>query len=682
MAEIKRSRAGQSFLNKPIGVVNITTGAEKKYEAQAKEFAAISDFAVGATKAIQVKEGQDFAEKVKTRNEDGSINYQDSPMILGRFGRATSDEVLSKKFGLAQKEDVMNKALEYRALYKDEESFNRNLREYIKQETGFAEEVGGEKYASMFRQNAESVRFEHSLDIKNQKLKEDQIQTRSQYERDISGQVAEMASAFASGDFDEGNIQYGLLRESLEEDSVSAFGLSGERQRELLVKLDDERAFNQLRNEMSGMHSGEIKLLRAGISSDSISKSFLEKVPSLQEAIDQTGRNKIDGFINNFREQVYQAEQASASLTNAKRLMGYETGEQKPENSEKNRNDLDAIYAGIGVNASNIFSEDPAIQASVNEIASQAPFASGEMVRSFQALSTYLEPTDGEIRSAVILYRTINDTTRGNVKSYGIDDKEIRFLRRLDNLSQKYGDDPQKALAFARRIPQNTPEDLATISNVTGMKSDSGEPMGKMNDMMQKYIKEQVSEIKPEHVSEMVDYGLAVALSDPGNLHNILSDTYRTEYPASKYLRPSIDRRAKSLRQRSNHAPEAMLDREELKVFDAVMNGMLTQFYKAERDIVGRVKPYEQPTLGVDFYLDVVTGGSNEAQYKFVKKDGTPMINANGIQVSFGARQIKQFMERRANQNAQRAIQAHNTRKNNPDRDMPAIARIRKLAER
>ena len=151
------------------------------------------------------------------------------------------------------------------------------------------------------------------------------------------------------------------------------------------------------------------------------------------------------------------------------------------------------------------------------QTALDAPFASSEMVRAFDSLKFLSEVDDAQIRNAVDLYRNISTKYNGNLSAYGLKD-QAGFLIRLDSLMQNYGDDPQKALAFARRIPQNKPEDLDTLHSVLSENfatiTKSGEPMKDMQSMMIKYLKEKNKEILPEHVAEMADFGIAVALSD------------------------------------------------------------------------------------------------------------------------------------------------------------------------
>ena len=283
------------------------------------------------------------------------------------------------------------------------------------------------------------------------------------------------------------------------------------------------------------------------------------------------------------------------------------------------------------------------------------------------------------------MLRHIKTKYNGNLSAYGLKD-QAGFLIRLDSLMQNYGDDPQKALAFARRIPQNKPEDLDALHSVLSENlstiTESGKPMKDMQNMMIKYLKEKNIEILPEHVAEMADYGIAVALSDPANLDSVVTSTYRQNYVASKYIRPSIVRQQKGVKARSRHAPEAFLDREQLKVFDSQMNNLLLSFYKPEPDVVGRVPAYKKPILGVDYYLDVEMGANSTAQYKFVRPDGTPMYNANGNQVSFGAAAIKQFMDRRTEQNKDEAIRRHNLIVDADSRGSPEELALRPLGSR
>ena len=92
MAEVKRTRPGQSFLNKPIGVVNITTGASREYEAKAAALDSVSNTLFDMTKTIQIKRGQEFAQKYKTRDENNNLRYEEVPFSLGAAGRAVAEQ--------------------------------------------------------------------------------------------------------------------------------------------------------------------------------------------------------------------------------------------------------------------------------------------------------------------------------------------------------------------------------------------------------------------------------------------------------------------------------------------------------------------------------------------------------------------------------------------------------------
>lgn len=99
MAEVKRTPGGQSFLNRPIGVVNVRTDAEKKYSAEAELFRSIGQIAFDQTISIQEREGQKFAEtKLIGRNEDQTIKFEKAPRSLGRYGQEVADKVLEKRY--------------------------------------------------------------------------------------------------------------------------------------------------------------------------------------------------------------------------------------------------------------------------------------------------------------------------------------------------------------------------------------------------------------------------------------------------------------------------------------------------------------------------------------------------------------------------------------------------------
>ena len=663
--EIKKTPAGQSVLNKPIGVVRLASGEDKVLAQKAAALGSVANSFFQLEETRQVKAGKDFAAKVQALDENGQVVYHDPPSSLGRVGYETAQQELNKKYAVALKEQSVNTAIEFRQLYKTEEEFSRNFSIWMDETAKNLSASGGDAVASAFLNDAAVLRQRNIADIKTQKFNQEQELSRSQYELDSERTIGMIGAYAVNGDFEEAQELYGLFLEDLDNNAIQTFNMTGEKRRDLVNKANDQLRNGRIQNAVKGYGYQELVLLETGIESGVIPDQIKKDMPWLEDFIEETSsetarKNTLNRFLSSLREAKFKQQQVVSSQLNVQNLMsdGFPA-----ELTKANQDDLDLVYAGFGVNAANMFAQTPKAHNTLVQIALDAPFASSEMSRAFASLKFRSEVGDDQIRNAVDLYRNISTKYNGNLSAYGLKD-QAGFLIRLDSLMQNYGDDPQKALAFARLIPQNKPEDLDTLHSVLSENfstiTKSGEPMKDMQSMMIKYLKEKNKEILPEHVAEMADYGIAVALSDPDNLDSVVTSTYRQNYVASQYIRPSIVRQQKGVKARSRYAPEAFLDREQLKVFDAQMNNLLLSFYKPEPDVSGRVPSYKKPTLGVDYYLDVEMGANNTAQYKFVRPDGTPMYNANGNQVSFGAAAIKQFMDRRTEQEKDEAIRRHN----------------------
>lgn len=671
--EIKRTRAGQSVLNKPIGVVRLASGEDKVLAQKAEALGSVANSFFQLEETRQVKAGKDFAAKVQALDENGQVVYHDPPSSLGRVGYETAQQELNKKYAVALKEQSVNTAIEFRQLYRTEEEFSRNFSTWMEETAKNLSASGGDAVASAFLNDAAVLRQRNVADIKTQKFNQEQELSRSQYELDIRRTIGMVGSYALNGDFEEAQTTAQLVLDDLDNNAMQFFNMTGEKRRELTNILNDQLRNGRIQNAVKGYGYQELVLLETSVESGVIPDTIKKDMPWLEDFIEETSsetarKNTLNSFLSSLREAKFKQQQVVSSQLNVQNLMsdGFPA-----ELTKANQDDLDLVYAGVGVNAANMFSQTNKGRDALFDTALAAPFASSEMVRAFDSLKFRSEVDDIEIRNAVDLFRHVKTKYNGNLSAYGLKD-QAGFLIRLDSLMQNYGDDPQKALAYARLIPQNKPEDLDTLHSVLSENfstiTESGKPMKDMQNMMIKYLKDRpgalggkyFGEILPEHIAEMADVGIAVALSDPANLDSVISGIYRQNYVASQYIRPSIVRQQKGVKARSRYAPEAFLDREQLKVFDAQMNNLLLSFYKPEPDAVGRVPAYKKPILGVDYYLDVEMGANSTAQYKFVRPDGTPMYSANGTQVSFGAAEIKQFMDRRTEQKKDEAIRRHN----------------------
>ncbi len=214
MAEVKRSRQ-QSFLNRPIGVVNVTTGAEKKYAAEAKSFDSVSNTFFNLTQTLQVKEGEKFAAKYKVRDENNNLRYEKVPFSLGRFGRAAAEKEINKKYLLGLKQDAFEIARKLRIESQNDSEFSESYSEWIEKRAKLVDGDAGPLVAEQFVNNSKQLLVEHASGMKAEAFKAEQVLSASQYELDMREMQGQMAQAQLAGDFEEAEIIRALIEKSL-----------------------------------------------------------------------------------------------------------------------------------------------------------------------------------------------------------------------------------------------------------------------------------------------------------------------------------------------------------------------------------------------------------------------------------------------------------------------------------
>jgi len=633
---IKRSPAGQSFLNRPIGVVDVTTGAEKAYDAKAKIADSVSDAMFGLANTLQVKEGQEFADRVRVRKEDGSINYVTPPRQLGRGGREQAQKELNKKYNVALKQDALNTAAEFRQIYRDEDSFNNAYQEYIKTTSTELTKTTDEKFAAMFVSNAEAVRFEHALDIKNKAFQAEQIQSRSQYEVDMGNMIDHAAVAMSNGDVGEAEYTAQQVLESLDDDAISVFGLSGEKQRDLKNRLSDAMRNARIQNAAKDYTLQDLVKLENAIKFRDFSDEKLKAdMPWLEDLINQSSvtaprANTLNTFINGLKTAKSSELAVSQQANHAAALLDYQNSGQVFENNKAARTALDSALAQTGVDARNIF--DPEASPIVLPFIASAPFASNVLNRSFSNLAGSGVYDPEQIQGALAVYNNIL-----NPIDYGLSDKNIEFMERLSSTLTNFGDDPLTALNLARVVRNNEPEHVAVVQSFYKSAFPKAKEVGvDIDKMASAWIKETMPGIRPNHVPEMATLAASIMVSDPASVETVLERTYDYKFLDSDYLLPSSYERSQGLKAKSRFAPEVFMNTEQLEKFDKIIDDQLGRF--SDSNLV----------FGENVFLDVVIGGSNTAEYRFVNKIGTPLQDPLGVQPMFGSRAIQEFLSNNA----------------------------------
>ena len=176
MVEIKRTRAGQSVLNKGIGVVNVQTGSEKVYEQKAQTFGQFSDFMFQQTASLQKEAGAAYAAEVEVLNDEGKVVSRKVPSGLGKIGREVAVSEINRRMSVATQNEMKSVAAQFKQAAKTSSdpanSFRSSMETYLAQRTKDITESGGEDFLATFNDIAYNIGSLAEMDIKLERQQE------------------------------------------------------------------------------------------------------------------------------------------------------------------------------------------------------------------------------------------------------------------------------------------------------------------------------------------------------------------------------------------------------------------------------------------------------------------------------------------------------------------------------
>ena len=146
MVEIKRTRGGQSFLNRPIGVVNVRTGAEKVAQADADLFKSISDASFQTAMNMQRSEAADYLKTVNVMDDDGKLKVVNIPKGLGKYGTEAVSKELSRRYRIGFENELRQTLPDLKRQSAGKpEALQKLFGDYLKTRTDLIRKTGGEE---------------------------------------------------------------------------------------------------------------------------------------------------------------------------------------------------------------------------------------------------------------------------------------------------------------------------------------------------------------------------------------------------------------------------------------------------------------------------------------------------------------------------------------------------------
>jgi hypothetical protein len=158
MVEIKRTRAGQSFLNRPIGVVNVRTGSERVAQAEADMFKSISDASFQTAMSMQRSEAAEYLKTVNVMDDEGKLKVVQIPKGLGKYGNEAVSQELSRRYKIGFENELRQVLPELKMQAQGKpEKLQELFGDYLKTRTDLIKKTGGEDDIPALREIANTL---------------------------------------------------------------------------------------------------------------------------------------------------------------------------------------------------------------------------------------------------------------------------------------------------------------------------------------------------------------------------------------------------------------------------------------------------------------------------------------------------------------------------------------------
>ena len=151
MAEFIKSKP-IDFVNKPIGVVKVNTGAEQAANTLFQVASNVGAQMFQKAKENEIKKGKLFGLNVETRDADGNLIIQSVPPAFSDVASESADTVLRQRYANALNVDVHNELTRLRNITDiTPEEFTSKASAYLSKTEQMLERTGGKDYINTFR---------------------------------------------------------------------------------------------------------------------------------------------------------------------------------------------------------------------------------------------------------------------------------------------------------------------------------------------------------------------------------------------------------------------------------------------------------------------------------------------------------------------------------------------------
>ena len=171
MVEFLKAK-GTSFVNKPVGVNNVNTGAVEAGQTLARVGQQLATQFFADAEQEQIKLGKEVGLTLPVRDDDGNLAFQTTPTSLSDVAKNAAEPIIQKRYEDALNVDIFSKLNEIRQKSRTSSEFSRNVENEMSVYIEQTKLSGGERYVSGMTQTVAKLSAQHFNAMATEETKE------------------------------------------------------------------------------------------------------------------------------------------------------------------------------------------------------------------------------------------------------------------------------------------------------------------------------------------------------------------------------------------------------------------------------------------------------------------------------------------------------------------------------
>ena len=171
MVEFLKAK-GTSFVNKPVGVSNVNTGAVEAGQTLARVGQQLATQFFADAEQEQIKLGKEIGLTLPVRDDNGNLAFQTTPTTLSDVAKNAAEPIIQKRYEDALNVDIFSKLNEIRQKSRTSSEFSKNVENEMSVYIEQTKLSGGERYVGGITETVAKLSAQHFNAMATEETKE------------------------------------------------------------------------------------------------------------------------------------------------------------------------------------------------------------------------------------------------------------------------------------------------------------------------------------------------------------------------------------------------------------------------------------------------------------------------------------------------------------------------------